>query len=280
MSMLRSILVALDDTPGAVVARDAAIAFARRSGASLTVAVVLDRPHTQDQHEAVPLGGGAFKAHRDARLTEQADAEAAAALAACAEAAKGLTYKVLRLEDAPGPALMKAGAAHDLIVIGRDSTLGREVTDDGVAPVIETLLRDGARPLLVVPPETVLRADGPIIAAYDGSAPAREAFQVFALLALTLGAPVRVVSVGRNQQVALTLAEEGCDYLRRHEIAAEPVARVGSDIGGLILAEVEASGAWALVMGAFGGSSLARMLIGSTTDRLLQQARVPVFIAR
>jgi nucleotide-binding universal stress UspA family protein len=278
--MLRSILVALDDTQGAIVARDAAIAYARRSGAALTVAVVLDRPHTQDEHEAVPLGAGAFKTRRDAKLTEQAEAEAQAALSACAAAAQGLTYRELRLEDAPGPALVKAGATHDVIVIGRDSTLGREVNANGVAPVIEELLRDGARPLLVVPPEAELRADGPILAAYDGSAPSREAFHLFALLGLAGESPVHVAAVGRNREVALAMAEEGCECLRAHGIAATPLPCVGGDIAGLILAEVEAIGARALVMGAFGGSSLVRMLIGSTTDRLLHQARVPVFVHR
>jgi nucleotide-binding universal stress UspA family protein len=277
--MLRSILLALDDTQGAIVARDAAIAYARRSGASLTVAVVLDRPHTQDEHEAVPLGAGAFKKHRDAKLTEQAEAEAEAALRACAQAAEGLDYRELRLEDAPGPALVKAGATHDLIVIGRDSTLGRE-THDGVAPVIETLLRDGARPLVVVPPDATIRAEGPILAAYDGSAPSREALHLFALLGLAGDSPVRVAAIARTQDAAQAMAEEGCAALRQHGVAAEPLAAVGGDVAGLILAKAEAMGARALVMGAFGGSSLLRMLIGSTTDRLLHQARVPVFIHR
>lgn len=277
--MLRSILVALDDTPGAVVARDAAIAYARRSGASLTVAVVLDRPHTQDEHEAVPLGAGAFKQHRDEKLTEQAEAEAQAALRACAQAAEGLDYRELRLEDAPGPALVKAGATHDLIVIGRDSTLGREI-HDGVAPVIETLLRDGARPLVVIPPDATVRTDGPILAAYDGSAPAREALHLFALLGLAGDSPVRVVSIARPEAAARAMAEEGCAVLRQHGVAAEPLASVASDVAGVILAEVEAIGARALVMGAFGGSSLLRMLVGSTTDRLLHQVRVPIFVHR
>jgi nucleotide-binding universal stress UspA family protein len=277
--MLRSILVALDDTQGAIVARDAAIALARHSGAALTVAVVLDRPHTRDEHEAVPLGGGAFKQHRDAKLTEQAEAEAQAALSACAQAAQGLAYRELRLEDAPGPALVKAGATHDLIVIGRDSTLGREM-NDGVAPVIETLLRDGARPLLVIPPETAIRADGPILAAYDGSAPSREALHLFALLRLAGDSPVRVAAVARSREAALAMAEEGCAVLRQHGMTAEPLPCLGGDPAALILAEIEAIGARALVMGAFGGSSLVRMLIGSTTDRLLHQARVPVFVHR
>ena len=55
--MLHSILVALDDTPGAVAARDVAIALARHTGAALTAAVILDRPHTESENEPIPLGG-------------------------------------------------------------------------------------------------------------------------------------------------------------------------------------------------------------------------------
>lgn len=277
--MLRSILVALDDTPGAVAARDAAIALARRTGAALTVAVVLDRPHTEDPHEVVPVGGGAFKARRDAKLTADAEAEAAAALQACQAALAGLPHEVLRLDDAPEPALLKAGAAHDLIVLGRDCTLGRQQVEDEVAPVIEHLLRDGARPLLVVPPGG-MPTDGPVLAAYDGSTPAREAFQLFALLGLAEGAPARVVSVDGSREAARATAEEGTACLARHGLSAEPLAVAGDDAAALILAEAEGLRARLLVMGAYGGNSLMRLLAGSTTHRLLRDARVPVFIHR
>jgi nucleotide-binding universal stress UspA family protein len=278
--MLRSILVALDDTPGAVAARDAAIALARRTGATLTAAVVLDRPNTASDHEAVPVGGAAFKARRDAKLTADAEAEAAAALAACSAAAGDLRYDVLRLEDAPEPALLKAGATHDIVVVGRDSTLGREQVEDEVAPVIEHLLRESSRPLLVIPPATALLAEGLVIAAYDGSAPARDAFQLFALLGLGAGSPVRVAAVGDSRAEAQAMAEEGASILRRHDIAAEPHAIAGDDAAALILTEAEAAGARLLVTGAFGGSSLMRLLTGSTTHRLLRDSRVPLFIHR
>jgi nucleotide-binding universal stress UspA family protein len=276
--MLRSILVALDDAPSAIAARDAAIAFARKSGAALTVAVVLDRPHTRSDHEAVPLGAGAFKEHRDAALTAQAEAEAEAALADCARAAAGLDYSVLRLEDAPGPALIKAGAAHDVIVVGRDCTLGRERADGGVAPVIESLLRDGARPVVVVPAGWVPRESGPAIAAYDGSAPAREALHLFALLDLGAGMEVRVAALGAQEADALKLAREGMACLRG--MNAVPVPLTGHDVGAEILEEVRRSNARMLVMGAFGGSSFIRMLVGSTTDLLLRDSPVPIFVAR
>lgn len=278
--MLRSILVALDDTPGAQAARDTAIALARSTGAALTVAVVLDRPHTSDDHEAVPLGAQAFKERRDARLTAQADRDAEQALADCAAAAGEFRYATLRLEDAPEPALRQAGAAHDLVVIGRDSTLGREQTDAGVAPVIEALLRDGARPLLVVPPGAVLRDAGPVVAAYDGSAPAREAFQLFALLDPVPGETVRVVSIDATREAALALAEQGCAILRARGLAAEPLPWTGRDVTEAVLEAMEAVKARMLVMGAFGGSSLVRMLVGATTDALLRAAPVPVFIDR
>ncbi|WP_372624060.1 universal stress protein [Falsiroseomonas sp.] len=278
--MLRSILVALDDTPGAVAARDVAIALAGRTGASLTAAVVLDRPHTQNDHEPVPIGGAAFKARRDAKLTRQAEEEAEAALAACAAAAGDQPYQVLRLQEAPEDALVRAGASHDLIVVGRDCTLGRQQTEGGVAPVIEQLLRDGARPLLVVPPGGTLPAEGPVLAAYDGSAPSREAFHLFALLGLAEGGTVRVAAVEDTREAALKLAEEGAAGLRHHRIAAEPLPIAGHDAADLLLAEAEAIGARMLVMGAFGGSSFVRLLVGSTTDRLLRDSRLPIFIHR
>lgn len=278
--MLRSILVALDDTPGAQAARDVAIALARATDAALTFAVVLDRPHTAHEHEAVPLGGHAFKARRDARLVEQAEQEAELAIAAAVAAAGETAHAILRLDDAPGPALVKAGAAHDLIVVGRDSTLGREQAAGGVAPVIEKLLRDGARPLLVVPPGATLPAEGPVLAAYDGSAPAREAFHLFALLGLAGGQPVRVAAVGAGREDALASAEDGMAILGPRGIAAEPLPLTGRDVSEAVLAAVESSGARMLVMGAFGGSSLIRLLVGSTTDVLLRDCPVPVFVAR
>ena len=270
--MLRSILVALDDTPGAQAARDAAFALARRTGARLAVAVVLDRPHTSSEHEFVGIGGSAFKARRDAKLTAQAEAEAGAALAACAARAGETPYDVLRLEDAPEAALLAAGAPHDLIVVGRDCTLGREETEDGVAPVIEELLKDGTKPLLVVPPEG-MRTDGPVLAAYDGSTPARAALRTLTELGLAEASPVIVVTAGAD---ARATAEEGRALIP----GARALPLENEDRATAILAALSEHGARMLVMGAFGGGAIMRLLAGSITHTLLRDAKVPVLIRR
>lgn len=271
--MLRSILVALDDTPGASAARDLAIALARRTGASLTAATVLDRPHVQDENEPVPPGGAAFKERRDAAMMRRMAAEAGAAMAACRAAAGDLPFTPLTLDDAPEPALLAAAAEHDLIVIGRDSTLGMEQTEDGLAPVIAALLKDGARPLLVVPPGWDADREGGVLVAYDGSIPAMRALQLFTLLGLDRGDTVTVMSVG-----AAAVAGPGVAYLASHGIAARSQGAAGSHPAEVLAAEAARGGARLLVAGAYGTTGLRSFFFGSTTPHLLREAPCPLFV--
>ncbi|MBR0651234.1 universal stress protein [Roseomonas terrae] len=276
--MIRSILLALDDTKGAVAARDLAIGLARRTGAALTAAAVLDVPHARDAHEAVPPGGGAFKERRDAARAARLETEADLALAACVGAAGETPVTPLRLTEAPDAALLLAGTSHDLIVIGRDSTLGLETAPDGLAPVIGALLQDGARPLLVVPPAPP-RVEGGVLVAYDGSVGAQRALQLFTLLGLGEGMAARVVSVDPAEPTAALLAEQGAAYLRRHGMAAEAVGVAGSHPLDILLAEAAAMPARLLVMGAYDHSGLRLLFTGSATEKLLLGASCPVFVA-
>lgn len=277
--MIRSILVALDDTPGAQAGRDLAIALARRTGAALTAATILDRPHIEDDHEAMPRGGSAFKERRDARLLQRAIEESHAALRACTEAAAGFPFAPLTLEDAPEPALLAAGVEHDLVIIGRDSTLGREIDDHGLAPVIPALLKDGARPLLVVPPGwSDAGTGGSIVVAYDGSMPAMRTLQLFALLGLQEGSPVCVLSVGDDEAAAQAVAARGAAYLRRHGIEATTRGLSGMRPVDALNAEVAALSARLLVAGAYGTTGLKSLFFGTTTQPLLRSANCPVFI--
>lgn len=269
--MIGSILLALDDTPGAVAARDMAFALARRTGATVTAVLVLDRPHTTDAHEAVPIGAGAFASRRNAKLAAAVEAEAETVLAAAREAAGDLAFDVVRREEAPEPALLAEGAAHDLIVIGRDCTLGREQAEDGLSPTIEALIRDGARPLLVVPPGASSLAAGPVLVGYDGSLPAMRTLQLFAVLGLAGDAPVKLLDFSADGTAA------PLRYLRRHGLAAEGVAAEG-DAHDILLAEARSLPARLLVLGADEESGVARLIFGSATARLLRAAPCPVFI--
>lgn len=277
--MLRSILVALDDTPGALAARDAALGLAARTGAALTCAAVLDRPHTRDAAEPVPPGAMAFAERRNAALAARAEEEAREALAAARDAAGTLPVACVTLPEAPEQALLRAGATHDLIVLGRDCTLGREETEDGLAPVAEALLRDGGRPLLLVPPGAPdPGGEAPVLVAYDGSMPAMRAIQLFALLGLAEGSPVKVLSAHAEGAEAARLAAEAAAYLRGHGLAVEEWPVTGGHAAELLLAEAATTSARLLVMGAFGRTGLRAMFLGSATRSLLRQAPCAIFV--
>lgn len=276
--MLRSILVALDDTPGAMTACDITFALARRTGAKVTAATILDRPHTLDISEAVPIGAAAFAERRNAALAAKAEAEARAALDACRQKAGGLPFETLRLEDAPEPALLRAGAQHDLIVLGRDSSLGQEEAEDGVAPVIEFLLQQGGRPLLVVPAGAPMGPEAPVLIGYDGSAPAMRSLQLFALLDLVEGSAVKLLAAAEDRAEAARLAVEGATFLRRHGKTVEEWPVTGDRPADLLLAEAQTLKARLLVMGAFGHTGLRALFLGTSTRQLLRDAPCLVFV--
>jgi nucleotide-binding universal stress UspA family protein len=189
---------------------------------------------------------------------------------------------LVRLDDAPEPALLQAGIRHDLIVIGRDSTLGREEAEDGVAPVIECLLQDGAQPLLVVPPGPSPAPEAPVLVGYDGSRPAQRALHLFALLGMAEASPVTVLSASGDRAVAAALAAEGAAVLRRHgaTVTERPVTGTGGGVAAeLLLAEARALNARLLVMGAFGHSGLRALLLGAATRRLLRDAPCPLLVS-
>lgn len=278
--MLRSLLLALDDTPGATAARDLCFALARRSGAAVSGVFVLDRPHDR-RHEPVPPGAGAFAARRDAALAAAIEAECAAVLGAARKAAAGLPFAVVQRAEDPQTALLLEGAAHDLIVLGRDSTLGHEACDDGLSPTIEALIRDGVRPLLVVPPGAPAGvppgappvAEGATLVGYDGSRAAMRTVQLFALLGLGGTREVRLIGCGPGAAQLDALAT----YLARHHctVTAEPAE---GDAAELLLAAAQRLPAALLVLGAEHESGLARLIFGSATARLLRRAPCPVFI--
>ncbi|MFC3126758.1 universal stress protein [Pseudoroseomonas globiformis] len=279
--MIRSILIALDDTPGAAAARDLAIFFARRDGSHLAAAVVMDLPHTRDAAGPVPIGGGAFLEHRNAALVQRAEAEARAALDAFDAAAGDLPVEKLRLEEAPEPALLRAAAGHDLLVIGRDSTLGQESSEDGLAPVIEGLLRHGARPLLVVPPRAEMPGYDPagaVLVGYDASIPAQRALQIFALMKPEEDAEIRVVSVDADAGRARALAEEGRAYLSRHGFNATALAVEGDRPADLLLEEAARMKPRLAVLGSFEVTGWRGLISGSATRKLLRMMPCPVFI--
>jgi nucleotide-binding universal stress UspA family protein len=194
------------------------------------------------------------------------------------EAAVDFPFAVQELAAAPAPALLTAAGAHDLLIVGRDSSLGRETAEDGLAPTIEALLHDRTRPLLVVPPGARFDPAASALVAYDASPGAMRAVQLFALLGLGR-AGATVLSVADDEAKAAALAGTAAGFLQRHDVPAKALPVIGTHPVEALLAEAAAMPAGMLVMGAYEHMGLRALFTGSATKHLLRRAPCAIFAA-
>jgi nucleotide-binding universal stress UspA family protein len=275
--LLRSILVALDATPASTAAQKLAIEIARRCGCTITGLTVLDRPHITAP-TAVGIGGMAYKEHRDQVKLEEAKAFLTRLEQGFQKSCEaiGARWQVIEVEGDPHKLIERESARHDLLVIGKDTDFHLD-EEPSVADVVQHLLRENSRPIIVCPDRAP--TDGPVLVAYDGSVRASRAIHMLALLGLAQGRPIHVVSIARDRSRAEEQARLAADLLIKHGYDVA-VHGVGSDAepADIILAQCQALEATLIVMGAYGQSAWRDFFLGSTTKRLLNACPCPLFV--
>jgi nucleotide-binding universal stress UspA family protein len=168
------------------------------------------------------------------------------------------------------------GQCHDLVVLPRQSHFHFE-TEHKADDTVEKVLRQSARPVVVVPPRR--GGSGPVVVAYDGGLHAARALQAFQALGIESAAEVLVVSVHEDAPEAVERAERAIAFLASHGIPAlrASVAAPGP-VAPAILRVVEDVDARLLVAGMRDRRRLTELFTGSTTQALLRGAQVPLFL--
>jgi nucleotide-binding universal stress UspA family protein len=274
---MRSLLVALDETPAALGAAKFAVALAGRHGASVTGAGVLDVDYLTAP-EPRGIGTGHYKVQADiARLkrANERNERLGAELRKCL-VAENVAGEFLVLEGDPDAELCEASKIHDLIVIGRDSDFHGN-PGGRLTKTVERLLKDSCRPLIVTPDST--SRSSRIVIAYDGSAPSARALQIFTLLGLGDRSELHVIAVDPDRAAADRRTRNAATYLARYgyAAAAHPIASE-DDPADLVIAQAQSLDAGMLVMGAHGHRGWREALLGSFTTRLLARSPTPLFI--
>lgn len=211
------------------------------------------------------------------RLQELADTAARSAQANAAAAGVACSIETPHLGY---PDLLNAfrsqARLHDLTIL--DAETETVNLDRGL---IEALLMDSGRPLLIVPPgREVFRAKR-IILAWDGSARAARA-AADALPFLRAAEAVDVVSVTGEKDLPDTVAGAGiAAHLARHDVAvtAMNVDAQEGDVAQALRDIADKSRADMIVMGGYVHSRLRELVFGGVTQSLLRQSSVPLFMA-
>lgn len=265
------LLLATDGSEYSAGAVDVAGAWARQLGARLTIlSVALYTPETETLEPT--LGA-------EAERLAQARVEAARATLGDLPCA---TEVRLGADPARGIAAAAEELGADVIVMGRRGRRGlaRWMLGDATAKAI------GLAPcgVLMVPRETALWRKR-ILVASDGSRHGEAAVQAAGQLAQMGGLPLSAVSV--------VTASHGPE--RRQE-AADIVAGIQTHLGGLglsvsgqviegrpdqaIVAAAASQEADLIVVGSHGRTGLDKILMGSVSERVLNQAQCPVLVVK
>jgi nucleotide-binding universal stress UspA family protein len=166
--------------------------------------------------------------------------------------------------------------AHDLTVL--DAEPVALAVDRGL---IEAMLTDSGRPLIVVPQGRETFAGDRIVVAWDGSAKAARALHD-ALPFLRAATQVELVSVTGEKDLAHTVpGAEIAPHLARHGVAVNVLAlpALNGDVAETLRNHAHLTRADMIVMGAYVHSRLREMVLGGTTQSLLRNTPVPLFLS-
>jgi nucleotide-binding universal stress UspA family protein len=196
------------------------------------------------------------------------DAEAAGVI--CTSEAPQLTY----------PDLVRSFTSqahvHDLTVL--DAEPVAIALDRGL---IEHMLFESGRPLIVVPPGRDVFSSARVIVAWDGSAKAARAMND-ALPFLRAAEQVEVVTVSGEKDMSTSLpGAEVAPHLVRHGVNVSVVELEveNGDVAETLRRRAILSRADMIVMGAFVHSRLRQMVLGGVTQSLLKSCPVPLLLS-
>lgn len=282
---VRSLLVPVTGNPADEIVLDAAFSLARSFDAH--IAVVCIRPNPTDvvrytvewsfpilmdeavataERHSLEIGRKALAMFERWRLCHELPVQAAPSDAA------GVSVSWQEHISAPGAALRDVARFADLVVM-------RSLTESGPMEgdeMLEAVLFDTGRPVLLVPGRPVDTLSGTALIAWDGQREALSAVTVALPLLARMGT-VRILTIDG----AHTKAEELATYLAWHGIVADThdASRGTQTIGEAVLREADQIQAGLVVMGGYHHNRTRELLFGGTTRDILFASKIPVLLA-
>ena len=180
-----------------------------------------------------------------------------------------------------GQRLVEASPLADIVIMGpaEKGTTGR-----GPSALVGDVVTRAPVPVLVVPEGTYsLDVGAPMLVAWNGSAESAHALRA-AVPLLACSCKVTLVCVMEASDKARGFdlpSTQGARYLARHGIACEVVEipRGEAPVAATLFSAAQMREASLLVMGAYGHSRLAELVLGGVTRTMLSDPAMPVLLA-
>jgi nucleotide-binding universal stress UspA family protein len=283
--MIRSILIALAESPYDASAKNVAFWLARKDGSHVHALAVIDLTAFE-----VPVLGGPdsfmpsvmappLSESRALMNDLMADAKKRLDLFASQCASRGIPVITEAKTGIPGEVISRAAVAHDIVIVSRTGynriASAQEMVDAWIAPAV----RSSVRPVLVAGAEFREGSDvSNILVAYDGSAHSSRALLVAAELAARPGVRCSLVTVAQSEDLGREVLDPAEAFLSHHGVTPQKQIIINAKPSDVIC-ELAASGGFDIVViGAYGHSPIREVLFGSTTERILSHCTANVIL--
>lgn len=282
--MTQRILVVLDPDSDTPVATETAIHIARRHSSSVTGLAFVDK----DSIGADTIGGGIgsyyFAEKLRETLTDETRQRAHELIRQFTERveAAGVEHTGDRVgEDSLVKSLLDEMRTHDLLIAGRESHFYYAEPEKRTHTMAK-VLEEGASATLIVGGE--MREIQRVAIAYDGSSPSARAMQKFAHLSpFGTDLDVEVVHVhGSSESDRLASAQLRADaqaYLQAYGYSRTVTTGIeSSDPSEKICDLAQGQRTDLVVSGAYAKKGFRKLVFGSSATKLLNEAKVPLFL--
>ncbi len=283
--MIRSILLALAESPYDASARNYAFWIARKEGSHVHALAVIDIAAFEVPVLGSPDGfmpsvitpplkeGQSLMKDLTAiakeRLNHFANQCVSRGIPASTEIKTGI----------PGEVIGGAAVAHDIVVVSRTGYNRISSPQDSVDAWVAPVVRASVRPVLVAGSE--FREDSEIrnvLVAYDGSSHSARVLLVAAELAARPGVSCTLLAVAQSEDAGREVLAPAEEFLFHHGVTPKKEVRVSSRAADVICEMVTSGKADILTMGAYGHSPIREVLFGSTTERVLSTCKANVIL--
>ncbi len=274
-SNFSKILLGLDGSPHAEAAIEYACQLALNHNATITGVAIIDQPGIQSSSGPVPIGGAHYDVKLEDQLLEETQAKAKAILDGFARICDERKINVVLHADTGSPVseLIEESKFHDFIVIGKRTSFEYDANE--TYGTLERVLKNGLIPVLAV--SDSVQEIKKVLVAYDNSIPASKVVHMFLLLGIWSACDITLLTINNDAAAAQELLGNLGGFFESYGIKPNLVTQSG-DPEAAVKSHIAENDIDMLVMGAYGRKSVRKFFVGSVTQHLIQETKIPLFL--
>ncbi len=273
--MINRILIPLDEYRYSKIALEYGLNLVPDGSCHLDGIYIIDVPSIEKSVGPIPAGGTHYAQKEQIARIKKERKISTDVVREFSEfcAAKNIRHQTSVLEGDPEDIIINESRYYDLVIVAFQTSFRySEKFDKGIK---HELISNEVRPVLIIPKE--YREIKKIILCFDGMIQSTKAIQQFVKLEIWRGREIYLIHINNNNEVGGRLLNKIGGYLDAWEIPFEKVLLPGNPKE-QISDFIKKNKIDLAVLGAHGKKNLMKFFVGSTTDRFIKKAEIPLFI--